>query len=159
MTPTIMACHSFVWVRVHFVWATKRRQPWIAPEWRERLYRHLAAVARRKGALLLCVGGVRDHVHLYVSLGPHLPLARLVNALKTNSCRWVHETFPHLRLFAWQRGYAAFSVSKRSEHRLVSYIRNQEAHHREETFAGELNRLLTPHRDRAPADPGPLPRP
>src|SRR5256885_12736088 len=47
MTPTIMACHSFVWVRVHFVWATKRRQPWIAPEWRWRLFRHPAALSSR----------------------------------------------------------------------------------------------------------------
>ncbi len=107
------------------------------------------------GALLICAGGVRDHVHLYVSLGPRLSLGSLVSALKANSCRWVHETFPHLRLFAWQKGYAAFSVSKRSEHRLISYIRNQEAHHREETSAGELNRLLTPHGVRAPS----LPRP
>ncbi|MGH7538138.1 MAG: IS200/IS605 family transposase, partial [Gemmatimonadales bacterium] len=137
--------HSFVWVRVHCVWSTYRRQPWIAAEWRDRLYRYLAGVARRKGALLLCAGGVRDHVHLYLSLSPARCLASLVNALKANSCRWVHETFPRLRLFAWQKGYAAFSVCRRSERQLISYIQNQEAHHRGERFQRELERILIRH--------------
>src|SRR2546422_2052518 len=95
MTPTIMACHSFVWVRVHFVWATKRRQPWIAPEWRERLCRHLAAVARRKGALLLFRGGGRGPGALYGLLGPHPPLARPRNSPKTQPFPWGHQTIPH----------------------------------------------------------------
>src|SRR6266540_5214930 len=99
-----MARHSFVWVRVHLVWSTYRRRPWLAPEWRDRLYRYLAAVARRKGALPLCIGGARDHIHVYVSLGPDTSVGRLVNALKANSCRWIHETFPRFRLFAWQNG-------------------------------------------------------
>src|SRR2546426_231048 len=32
--------HTFVWVRVHLVWSTYRRRPWIARSWQERLYRH-----------------------------------------------------------------------------------------------------------------------
>src|SRR2546425_7690421 len=59
-----MAAHSFVWVRVHCVWTTYRRQPLLEPDWQDRLYRYLSGVARRKGALLLCAGGVRDHIHL-----------------------------------------------------------------------------------------------
>src|SRR2546422_1340753 len=132
-----MAAHSFVWVRVHCIWTTYRRQPWLDPDWRHRLYRYLSGVARRKGALLLCAGGVRDHIHLYVSLPPDRSLASLVNALKANSCRWIHASFLRHRLFAWQTGYAAFSVSKHSEQRLISYILNQEKHHRQEELRRE----------------------
>src|SRR5438034_11658761 len=28
--------HTFVWVRVHLVWSTYRRHPWIEPTWQER---------------------------------------------------------------------------------------------------------------------------
>ena len=122
--------HTFVWVRVHLVWSTYRRHPWIEPTWQERLYRCLAGVARRKGAIALCVGGARDHVHVYVSFAAHTSVAYLVDALKANSSRWIHETFPHLRLFSWQKGYAAFSVCKQCEDRVIGYIRSQEAHHR-----------------------------
>src|SRR5213082_2345938 len=79
--------HAFVWVRVHLVWSTDRRQLWIDRAWQERLYRCLAGIARRKGAILLCAGGAPDHVHLYVSLGSRLSVANLVDALKANSSR------------------------------------------------------------------------
>ena len=121
--------HTFVWVRVHLVWSTSRRQAWIDRAWEEQLYRCLAGVARRKGAILLCAGGAPDHVHLYVSLASHTSLASLVDALKANSSRWIHDTFPHLRIFAWQKGYSAFSVCRRCERGVIRYIRNQEAHH------------------------------
>ena len=145
--------HTFLCVRVHCVWSTYRRQPWLAPEWRERLYRYFASVARRKGAVLLCAGGIEDHVHLYLSLPARLALAQLVGALKTNSSRWIHETFPRLTLFEWQTGYAAFSVSKSSERGLIAYIRRQEAHHREQQFRRELERLLIRHEVRIRSRP------
>lgn len=121
--------HTFLWVRVHLVWSTYRRQKWIAFAWQERLYRCLAAIAKRKGAMALAVGGWRDHVHIYVSLPANLMVADLVNALKSNSSRWIHDTFPQLGQFAWQKGYSAFSVCKRCEARVIAYIRNQEARH------------------------------
>ena len=86
-------------------------------------------IGRQKGALVLAVGGARDHIHVYVSLSANNSVARLVDALKANSSRWIHETFPQLKLFAWQKGYSAFSVCRRCEHVVIRYIRNQEAHH------------------------------
>jgi REP element-mobilizing transposase RayT len=89
----------------------------------------LAGIARRKGAIALAVGGARDHVHVYISLSARTSVASLVDALKANSSRWIHETFPHLSLFSWQKGYSAFSVCRRCEANVISYIRNQDAHH------------------------------
>src|SRR2546427_10514501 len=59
--------HTFVWVRVHLVWSTYRRHPWIEPTWQERLYRRLAGVARRKGAVGPWVGGGWEHGTVDVS--------------------------------------------------------------------------------------------
>jgi len=145
-----MAQHSFVWERVHLVWSTYHRRTWISPGWQHQLYRYLATVARRKGTLPLCIGGAPDHVHVYASLGPDTSVARLVNALTANSCRRIHETFPQFRLFAWQTGYAAFSVSQRCEHSVISYISRQEAHHQREGFRRELQRLMTRHGSHSP---------
>src|SRR5881398_561513 len=101
---------------------------------------------RAERGLYCCVPvACRDHIHLYLSLPPDRSIASLVNALKANSCRWIHATFPRRRLFAWQTGYAAFSVSKRSEQRLMSYILNQEAHHRRDELQREMARLLDRH--------------
>lgn len=127
---------------VHFIWSTAGREPWLAPEWHDRLYGHLGGVLQHHHARLLCAGGVSDHVHLFASLPSTVTLAELVNAMKANSSRWIHETFPDKRAFAWQKGYGAFSVSKSAEERLSEYIREQEAHHRKRSFKEEYLSFL-----------------
>ena len=130
---------------VHLVWSTAGRQPWIDAEWRARLYSFLGGVMEHKGAKLICAGGVSDHVHLYTSLPSTVTTAEMVGALKANSSRWVHETFPNRRAFAWQKGYGAFSVSKSVEAQLIKYIANQEEHHRRRHFKEEFLILLEKH--------------
>jgi REP element-mobilizing transposase RayT len=110
---------------VHFVWSTAGREPWIDADWRARLYSYIGGVLDSKGGKLIRAGGVSDHVHLYTSLPSTVSLAEVVGALKANSSRWIHETFPSRRMFAWQKGYGAFSVSKSAEGRVVEYIENQ----------------------------------
>ena len=131
---------------IHFVWSTKGREPFLDPEWRNRLYGYLGGVLKSKKAVLICAGGTGDHVHLYVSLPSTITVAELVNTMKSNSSRWVHETFPHLKAFAWQEGYGAFSVSKSAEESLIQYIENQEAHHRRRDFKEEFLSLLKKHK-------------
>jgi hypothetical protein len=57
----------------------------------------------------------------------------------------VHETFPIERDFAWQEGYAAFSVSRSNVPQVADYIARQEAHHRTRTFEEEYQALLMRH--------------
>ena len=124
-------------VGVHFIWSTAGREPWIAPEWCERLYSYLGGMLREKNARLISAGGTCDHIHLYVSIPSTITLADLVSAMKANSSRWIHETFPKQRAFAWQKGYGAFSVSKSGEEHVLEYIRGQEEHHRHRGFKEE----------------------
>jgi len=60
---------------------------------------------------ILAANAVDDHVHLLLVLKPvHTP-SDLARAIKTNSSRWIHDTYRDLKDFAWQSGYGAFSVS------------------------------------------------
>ena len=52
---------------------------------------------------------------------------------------------PYLMNFAWQSGYAAFSVSESVAAAVVEYIKNQEEHHRRVTFQDEYRTFLTKH--------------
>ena len=97
---------------VHFTWSTARREPWLEMEMREDLYSYIGGIMKNKKAKLIAAGGVCDHVHLYASLPSTISVADFVNAVKSNSSRWVHESYSRLRNFAWQDGYGAFSVSK-----------------------------------------------
>ena len=69
-----------------------------------------------------------------------------VQLIKGGSSKWVHETFPEHRLFAWQEKYGAFSVSVSQLDRTIDYIKNQPEHHRKMTFQEEFLALLKKHR-------------
>ena len=86
------------------------------------------------------VGGVEDHVHMLASLRPVHCVADLMRDLKKDSSNWVKENFD--RSFAWQEGYAAFTVSPSATDSVRSYIANQEAHHAKNSFVDELRELL-----------------
>ena len=135
----------FVSIRLHLIWVTRRRRPWLDPEWRPRLYAQLSAMLTHKGGQLLCAGGARDHLHLYLDCPATVAVADLVQALKAGSTKWIHHTYAHRRDFRWQEGYAAFSVTRSSDAGLQDYIRNQEVHHRKRTFVAEYVTLLREH--------------
>jgi hypothetical protein len=65
--------------------------------------------------------------------------------LKTNSSRWVHETWGSHKAFAWQTGYGAFSVSRSNVSAVANYIEQQEQHHRKRSFQEEFIELLLKH--------------
>jgi hypothetical protein len=68
-----------------------------------------------------------------------------VRIIKSNSSGWVHRTFPDRESFAWQSGYAAFSVSQSVYDDLRRYIEDQEEHHKETSFQDEYRKFLRKH--------------
>ncbi len=87
------------------------------------------------------VGGTNDHVHLLVDLRATHVLADFMRELKRSSSTWVHDEIG-AKDFAWQEGYAAFSVSASALDDVQRYIENQEEHHRERSFREELKIML-----------------
>ena len=130
---------------VHFTWSTAGREPWIEADMRDDLYSYIGGIMRKKKARLISAGGMPDHIHLYASMPSTISVADFVNAIKSNSSRWIHESSSRLSGFAWQEGYGAFSVSKSEEARVVRYVANQQEHHRKRTFKEELIGLLERH--------------
>lgn len=129
-------------VIVHIVFSTKDRFPFINPEIRSSLHAYLATVSRNAGCECYRVGGVADHVHLAVRLSRTITIADLVEALKTSTSKWMKTQSPDLDTFAWQRGYGAFSVAPGDLDAVVTYIANQEEHHRTKTFQDEYRAFL-----------------
>ena len=130
---------------LHIVFSTKNRQRWITPEIAEQLYAYLGGIVRAEKGTLYDVGGVEDHVHLYIRWRPDGCISDLMRTTKARSTKWVHETFQSLGEFAWQEGYSVFTVSKSQEPAVKAYIAGQAEHHRKEDFNSELIRLLRAH--------------
>lgn len=132
-------------ILLHFVFSTKNREPLITPPHAERLYPFIGGIVRGEGATLWEIGGMPDHIHLLVRSGTDHSAGELMREVKARSSAWIHETFPELRGFAWQKGYGVFSVSASQADVVKEYIRNQAAHHRERDLIGELRLLLQKH--------------
>lgn len=129
----------------HIVFSTKERRPCIKPQWQSRLYEYVGGIIRAEKGVLLVIGGMPDHVHILLRWRTDGAIANLMRVVKSSSSKWFHETFPEATSFAWQEGYAAFSVSKSAEADVKRYIENQEEHHKGRDFNAELLALLRLH--------------
>ncbi len=136
---------TYTQLLAHAVFSTKHRKALIVPDMRDRLYAYMGGLVRSNKCVLYDIGGVEDHVHMYMRLRADTKICDLLRMVKSRSSAWVHRSFPRLRAFAWQEAYAAFSVSKSQEPRLKEYIARQVEHHKDEDFTTELIRLLTLH--------------
>jgi REP element-mobilizing transposase RayT len=132
-------------ILLHIIFSTKHREPWITPEIAERLYPYIGGIVRSEKGVLYDIGGVEDHVHMYLRWRTDASISDLMRTVKARSSKWVHETFPALEAFAWQEGYSVFSVSKSQEEAVKKYIAGQAEHHRKEDFKTELLRSLRMH--------------
>lgn len=132
---------TYLSLHYHLIFGTKNREPFIAPEWRSRLHEYLGGTIAGLGGFPQGVGGVADHVHLLVGLKATHCLADMLRELKKASSVWVHEQIG-LPTFAWQEGYAAFTVSATARQAVQAYIANQEEHHRTRSFREELIGML-----------------
>jgi REP element-mobilizing transposase RayT len=130
----------------HCVFSIKERRRLITPELRERLWPFLGGIARQNKMKVIEIGGVEDHIHILLSLPSTMAVAKALQLIKGGSSKWIHETFPEQRGFAWQEEYGAFSVSVSQLDKTVEYIKEQEAHHRKMTFQEEFLALLKKHR-------------
>src|SRR5438309_2324700 len=101
---------TYLSLHYHLVFGTKKRDPFIAPQWGSRLHEYLGGTISGLGGFPQAVGGVADHVHVLVGLKATHCLADVLRELKKASSVWVHEAIG-LQEFAWQEGYAAFTVS------------------------------------------------
>ncbi len=132
---------TYLGLHYHLVFATKNRAPTINPVWRTRLHEYLGGTVASLDGFPQGIGGVADHVHLLVGLKATHCLADFMRELKKASSIWVHDIIGQ-HDFAWQEGYAAFTVSPTAREPVRNYIARQEEHHQLKTSREELIELL-----------------
>jgi putative transposase len=132
---------TYLSLHYHLVFAIKNREPIIDESWHARLHEYLGGTIKGLGGFPEGIGGTADHVHLLVGLKATHCLADFMRELKKAATVWVHEKIQHLD-FAWQEGYAAFTVSPNARPGVRNYIDNQAEHHRKKSFLEELVELL-----------------
>lgn len=133
---------TFTNLNYHIVFSTKDRSPELTKNIRENVYEYIGGIIRGIGGSLIKMGGVEDHVHILCGLKADVSVAEAVRKIKSNSPKWIKQEFSMKDNFAWQGGYAAFTVSKSQQAVVENYIENQEEHHRQKSFKEELISFL-----------------
>ena len=134
--------NSYTQVYIHFVFAVYRRENLIRPQWRERLYKYITGIVRKKGHKLISIGGVEDHIHILIGVKLDQSISKLVQEIKANSSKFINDNRLLRGRFEWQKGYGAFSYSRSQIPDVVRYIENQPEHHKRMTFKREYLALL-----------------
>jgi len=137
--------HTFTNLLTHVVFSTRDRSPFLSDALRPGVHAYLGGILRELRASPIAIGGTSDHVHLLIRLPAELAVADCMRVVKTNSSRWIKEKWPQRRSFAWQGGYAAFSVSESSRQSVIRYIREQARHHQRLSFRDEFLAMLRKH--------------
>jgi len=137
--------HTFTSLLTHVVFSTAEPRPVLSDELRPGAHAYIGGILRNLRARPIAVGGTPDHVHLLIRLPADLSVADCLRVVKTNSSRWIKEQWPERRLFSWQGGYGAFTVSESNREAVIQYILDQEQHHQRISFQDEFMALLKKH--------------
>lgn len=136
---------TFTNLLYHLIFSTKHRLPSIVADLQPNLYEYMGGILRGEDGILLEIGGMADHVHLFVKFKPAKSVSEMLKIVKSKSSKWVNEEQSPSRRFSWQEGYAAFSVSESQAASVRRYIRNQKAHHARQSYQDEFRAMLDRH--------------
>lgn len=126
----------------HVVFCTRCRRMTIPLEYREDLYRFIWKECSDKfNSRLLRIGGIQNHVHMFVNLHPSIALADFIKNIKAHSSGWMARDSRFRDFDGWAKGYFAESVSARNKQGVIEYIINQESHHLSHDLDIELQSL------------------
>jgi putative transposase len=134
----------FVKVYIHYVWATKSRDPLLATkEIRQQVWDHIRQNAQEKGIYIDHINGYAEHCHCLISLGSDQQISRVVQLLKGESSFWINKQKLCDGTFEWQHEYFAVSVSESMMEKVRRYIAKQEEHHQTKSFQQEYDELIS----------------
>ena len=135
---------SYTSILVHYVFATHERRPLISDELQPKLWAYMGGIARANGMKALAIGGMRDHVHLLLSLSATVTVAKAMQLIKAGSSKWMNDQ-KRTKWFGWQEKYRAFTIGVSQKEVTIRYILNQAQHHAKKSFDDELKMILKRH--------------
>ncbi|MFP4093565.1 MAG: IS200/IS605 family transposase [Cyclobacteriaceae bacterium] len=134
--------HSFNKIWIHAIWATKERVPLIHFPIEKKVHQFMAEQLRELGCPVRIINGMPDHVHCLFLLSPQKSIADVIKQIKGSSSHFINQNNLIAEKFAWQTGYAAYSVSESVLEKVFQYIKNQKRHHRKKAFQQEYEDFL-----------------
>jgi putative transposase len=112
----------------HVVWCPKYRRRVLGGRIEERLKQLIREVIEEKGAWLVELDVMPDHVHLLVEVDPQFGIHKLVKAIKGRTSRLLREEFSALKSklpTLWTNSYFVATVGGAPLDVVKRYVENQ----------------------------------
>lgn len=124
------------------IFAVKYRAAVLKNEIRSEVQGVIGNLINENGGKTLIVNGVEDHMHCFIGMKPAVSVSEMMKSVKAKSSKYINDNNLTPAHFEWQKGYGIFSYHRRDFDLIFNYIRNQEEHHKKESFRDEYIRLL-----------------
>ena len=123
--------HATYDLKYHIVWITKYRKIVLTGKIGERTRELIRQVCKTNEIEILAGHVGKAHIHLLVSVPPHLSVSKIVQYIKGHSSRKLLLEYKELKKqycgnHLWARGYFAATSGNITDEIIVQYIQNQE---------------------------------
>ena len=122
--------HTVYDIKYHLVWITKYRKPVLEGEIASRARDLIREICRSIDVEIIKGHVSKDHVHIMVSVPPHVSVSNLMQSIKGKSSRKMLSEFKRLsKVFwgrhLWGRGYFVASSGNVTDEVIMQYIEQQ----------------------------------
>ena len=129
MNDTNSLSHSKWNCKYHIVFAPKCRRQAIYGKIKKDIGQILRQLCKQKQVEIIEAEACPDHIHMLVSIPPHLSVAQFMGFLKGKSSLMIFDRHANLKYkygnrHFWCRGYYVDTVGK-NEKKIAEYVRNQ----------------------------------
>lgn len=131
--------HTTYDCKYHIVWITKYRKKVMSGVIAERIRELLRQICKEKDVEIIKGHVSKDHIHLFVSVPPHLAVSKSVQSLKgKSSYKLLGENKELSKQFwgrhLWARGYFVATSGNVTDEVIMEYIKNQEIKEGDDDF-------------------------
>ena len=125
-------------IKYHIVWITKYRKPVIIGQIAYRTREIIRMVCETNEVQIIAGHVGKDHIHLLVSVPPHISASKLVQYIKGSTSRKLQMEYKELNKqfwgqHLWARGYFVASSGNVTDEIIAQYIKDQDLEEKTKT--------------------------
>ena len=134
--------NTYSQIYIQIVFAVEGRQNLIDPQRDDELQKYITGIVTAQRQKLIAINNMPDHAHILIGQRPDSMLSDLVGDIKAGSTNFINRNRWVKGRFNWQEGFGAFSYSRSQLDTVISYVQNQQKHHKKRSFRDEYVALL-----------------
>jgi len=129
--------NTYSQIYIQIVFPVEGRQNFIDPRHNDESQKYVTGIVTAQRQKLIAINNMPDHAHILIGQRPDSVLSDLVGDIKSGSTNFINRNRWVKGRFNWQEGFGAFSYSRSQLDTVISYVRNQQRHHKKRSFRDE----------------------